>query len=77
MTSKPVSRTPATQPAGQFPEFSPRDDMQNPIYLHRPGHLAALDRHFGAPDTTVILGEVPVGWNVDRASVIARQGLRH
>ncbi len=70
MTSKPVSRTPATQPAGQFPEFSPRDDMQNPIYLHDPGHQAALRRHFGAPDTTVILGEVPVGWNPSQ-----RQGL--
>ena len=70
MTSKPVSRTPATQPAGQFPEFPPRDDMQNPIYLHDPGHQAALRRHFGAPDTTVILGEVPVGWNPSQ-----RQGL--
>ena len=70
MTSKPVLRTPGTQPAGQFPEFSPRDDMQNPIYLHDPGHQAALRRHFGVPDTTVILGEVPVGWNPGQ-----RQGL--
>ena len=45
--------------------------MQNPIYLHLPGHMAALSRHFGSPDTTIVLGEVPVGWNVSR-----RLGLR-
>ena len=45
--------------------------MQNPIYLHLPGHMAALPCHFGSPDTTIILGEVPVAWNVSR-----RQGLR-
>ena len=45
--------------------------MQNPIYLHLPGHLAALARHFGRPDTTIVLGEVPVGWSMSR-----RQGLR-
>ena len=56
---------------GKFPVFSSRGDMQNPIYLHLPGHMAALARHFGNPDTTIVLGEVPVGWNVRR-----RRGLR-
>ena len=45
----------------KFPVFPPRGDMQNPIYLHRPGHLAALALHFGSPGTTLISGEVPVG----------------
>ena len=45
--------------------------MQNPIYLYLPGHLAALARHLGSPETTIVLGEVPVGWNVRR-----RRGLR-
>ena len=45
--------------------------MQNPIHLHDPGCQAALRRHFGAPDTTIVLGEVPVGWNTSQ-----RQGLR-
>ena len=45
--------------------------MQNPINLHDPGCQAALRRHFGAPDTTIVLGEVPVGWNTSQ-----RQGLR-
>ena len=70
MTSKPIPQTSPTEPAGRFPE-SPRDDMQNPIHLHDPGCQAALRRHFGAPDTTIVLGEVPVGWNTSQ-----RQGLR-
>ena len=45
--------------------------MQNPIYLHLSGHMAALSRHFGSPDTIIVLGGVPVGWNVSR-----RRGLR-
>ena len=45
--------------------------MQNPIYLYLPGHLAALARHFGNPDATIVLGEVPVGRNIRR-----RRGLR-
>ena len=45
--------------------------MQNPIYLHLSGHMAVLSRHFGSPDTTIVLGGVPVGWNVSR-----RRGLR-
>ena len=68
---QPPPRTPLAYPDGKFPVFPPRGDMQNPIYLHLPGHMAALSRHFGNPDTTIVLGEVPVGWNVSR-----RQGLR-
>ena len=45
--------------------------MQNPIYLHRPGHLAALSLHFGSPETTIVLGEVPVGRDLRQ-----RRGLR-
>ena len=46
----------------QFPEFPPRDDMQNVFRLHDQGHIPALRTHFGNPDTTVVLGEVPIGW---------------
>ena len=45
-----------------FPEFPPRDDMNNPLYLHIPAHMASLARHLGFPETTLVLGEVPVGW---------------
>ena len=71
MTSRPIKKTPATGPDDRFPEFPPRDDMQNSIYLSAPAHQAALSHHFGGPDTTVILSEVPIG-----RSVSQRQGLR-
>ena len=68
---QPPPRRVLAYPEGKFPVFSPRGDMQNPLYLHLPGHMAALARHFGNPVTTIVLGEVPVGWNVRR-----RRGLR-
>ena len=68
---QPPPRKVLGHPDGKFPVFSSRADMQNPIYLYLPGHLSALARHFGNPDTTVVLGEVPVGWSVRR-----RRGLR-
>ncbi len=58
--TKPLA--PAAPPGAQFPEMPPRGDMQNIIYLHRPGHITALIRHLGAPDTTLVLGEMPIGW---------------
>ena len=71
MTSKPISLTPPVSPVGQFPEYPPRDDMQNPIHLHDPGYQAALRRHFGASDTTIVMGEVPVARTASQ-----RQGVR-
>ena len=68
---KPPPRTPVDPGDGKFPVFPPRGDMQNPIYLHRPGHLAVLSRHLGAPETTLVLGEVPVGRDIRQ-----RRGLR-
>jgi Uma2 family endonuclease len=38
--------------------------MQNSIYLDRPGYQTALDRHFGAPETTLVISEMALGWNV-------------
>ena len=71
MPSRPIKKTPATRSADRFPEFPPRDDMQNSIYLDAPAHQAALFHHFGIPDTTIILSEVPLGRTVRQ-----RQGLR-
>lgn len=62
MTSRPLSRPAAEKGMGKFPELPPRDDMQNPLYLYRPGHLSALEWHFNSLETTLIMGEVPVGW---------------
>ena len=71
MTSRPIQQTPATGPAGKFPEFPPRDDMQNSIHLDDPAHQAVLRRHFGTSDTIIVLGEVPIGRDLRQ-----RQGLR-
>ena len=51
-----------TAPVGVFAEFPPREDMNNPLYLHIPAHMASLARRLGFPETTLVLGEVPVGW---------------
>ena len=47
----------------RFPEFPPRPDMQNLLHLHDQGHVPALKNHFGNLESTLVLGEVPVGWN--------------
>ena len=58
-------------PDGQFPDFPPRDDMQNTIYLNQPGHQAALMLHFGAAETTLVHSEIPLGWQTsDRAGLL-------
>ena len=45
-----------------FPDFPPRDDMQNALHLYDDGHQAILRRHFGNAATTIILSEIPVRW---------------
>ena len=70
MTTKPVA--PPVIPIDQFPEFPPRDDMQNPVHLHYPGHMSALHRHFGSSPDTIVISEAPLGWNAGQA----RAGLR-
>ena len=55
----------------QFPEFPPRYDMQNIGDLHEIGYVPTLKRHFGARDTTLVYGEVPVG-----TTLSVRLGLR-
>ena len=65
MTAKHTS-SPSSVPVEQFPNVLPGNNMQNSIYLDRPGHQTALIRHFGELDTTLIIGEMAVGWNVRR-----------
>ena len=54
-----------------FPEFPPRDDMQNALHLYDDGHQAILRRHYGITDSMIILSEMPVRW-----SPLQRQGHR-
>ena len=63
MTTKQIQRAQAMRPDGHFPGFSPRDDMNNPIYLYAPGYLTTLHRHFGSLDSTLVLAEMPLGWH--------------
>ena len=72
-----------------FPDFPPRDDMQNILHLHQPSYLVALARCLGRRETTLVFGEIPVYWypsrnaripdllvafGIDPAAAIARNG---
>ena len=88
MIDKLKQRMPADDRLDVFPDFGPRDDMQNPIHLHIDGHQTMLIRHFGNQET-LVLGEVPVYWypsrnarvpdltiafDINRANIIDRNG---
>ena len=60
MISKPLTSTTTVDVLDMFPDFPPRDDMQNIIHLHKRSSMAALEAHYGKPDTTLVTGEVPV-----------------
>ena len=62
MTSKLKQQLQEAEKLEKFPDFPPRDDMQNSLYLYRPSLLEALAEHLGNHDTTIVLGEVPVRW---------------
>ena len=62
MTSKLRPQPPEARKLEVFPDFPPRDDMQNTLYLHRRSLMEALAEHLGNYDTTLVLGEVPVRW---------------
>ena len=49
----------ADKPAA-FPDYPPRDDMQNHTYLTRPSLFTALTIHLGNPETTLVYGECPI-----------------
>ena len=89
MTSKLTTQAASPQRLEQFPDFPPRDDMQNILYLYQPSYLTSLARHFDQRDTTLVFGEIPVYWyptrharipdllvafNIDPAAAIARNG---
>ncbi len=65
MTTKHTAQ-PSSGPQEHFPERPRRTDMQNFIHLNRPGHATALARHLGAPETTLVIGDTPVGRSVHR-----------
>ena len=55
----------------RFPEFPPRDDMNNSIYLHEPAWQPALRRHLSVAHAMMLLiSEMPVAWSHDQRSGI-------
>ena len=68
-SAAPAPPAPVADAPIRFPDFPPRDDMLNSLHLDDPGHVPALRTHFGNPDTTIVLGEVPVGWAATRERV--------
>ena len=71
MTTKPIASTTIAD-ARRFPDFPPRDDMNNSLYIDDPAFQPALRRHLSAVRPAVVISEVPVGWRVTQR----RDGLR-
>ena len=65
MTSKTTTLTQGAGKFERFPDFPPREDMQNTSHLHRRSILTALAIHIGNPETTLVHGEVPVAPTLD------------
>lgn len=62
-TAAPDAAAAAAADADRFPDFPPRDDMQNTIFINLPGYLGALHLHFGFSDAAIVVSEVPLGWD--------------
>ena len=56
--------------AKHFPERIPRQEMQNSVYLDLPGYQTGLHLHFGAGDTTLVISEAALGWNLSQGEGI-------
>ena len=63
MPGTPSHQPPDPRTDGTFPDFPPRGDLQNTLYLFRPGYLGTLSRHLGNQDSNFVLSGVPIGWN--------------
>ena len=64
MTSKTLTSTTTVDVLEMFPDFPPRDDMQNYKHLYRPTSPAALEAHYGYSDTILVACEVPLSPSV-------------
>ena len=68
MTIKPVAVTKtktrdASEELAKFPEFPPRDDMQNTKYIYSASIITALMNYLGDSDSVYVGSEVPLGWS--------------
>ena len=65
MTSRTTTLTKEAGKLGRFPEFPPREDMQNTIHLYRRSILTTLVIHLGSPETTLVHSQAPVAPTLD------------
>ena len=65
MTSRTTTLTQEAGGLERFPDFPPREDMQNTSHLHLHSVLTALAIHMGNRETTLVHGEVPVASTLD------------
>ena len=63
MDIKLLHKANAAKPEDRFPDFPPRDDMNNPLYLYRQGYMTTLYRHFGSQENMIVLSETPLAWH--------------
>ena len=61
MTSKMTTLTQEEGKLERFPDFPPRDDMQNWLYLYDSSILTSLAIHFSDEPNVTVASEVPVG----------------
>ena len=61
MTSKTTSLTKGAGKLERFPDFPPREDMQNWLYLYDSSILTSLTIHFADEANVTVASEVPVG----------------
>ena len=61
MTSKTTTLTQQMGELERFPDYPPRDDMQNWLYLYDSSILTSLVIHFADEPNVTVASEVPVG----------------
>ena len=61
MTSKTTTLTQQKGKLERFPDYPPREDMQNWLHLYDSGALTALTVRFADAPTVTVASEVPVG----------------
>ena len=65
MTSKTITLPREDGRLDRFPDFPPREDMQNTRHLHLRSVLTTLLIHFANRESTLVHGEVPVAPTLD------------
>ncbi len=61
MTSKTTALTRIREELERFPDFPPRDDMQNWLYIYDTSVITSLAIHYADQPNVTVASEVPVG----------------